>query len=488
MRVLWVIVLSVVSLYAQIKDEQTKEAIVKIYTVSKALNYQQPWSSSMMQSTGSGAIIGDKNGQRYILTNAHVVANETFLEVQRYGERKRFIATVHAVSHQADLALLKVEDKSFFGDVTPLEFGELPSVEQEIVVYGYPMGGNTLSATIGVVSRIEHHLYAHSGESFLAIQVDAAVNPGNSGGPALSEGKVIGVVMQVISNSQNIGYLVPVSMVKHFIDDMQDGRYDGFPELGIMTQNLENPALKAYYGLNEQTTGKLVADIVYNSPVKGLVKEGDIITHIDGHKIENDGTVEFRHHEYTDYGYYVDMHQMGESVKLSLIREGKSMEVEANLTKIADDVLLVKTTQYDQMPSYFIEGGYIFSPLSRNLILSTKINQLQLSQYAREWPTKEKREIAVLLKVLASDISRGNTDFRMWPIEKVNGETYVDFEDFYHKVKNSKSKYLVFEDEDGIKVVIDRTEAQAKQKEILKQYNIEFDRSINFKRTEVNSK
>ena len=135
----------------------------------------------MIQSTGSGAIIGCKDGQRYILTNAHVVANETFLEVQRYGERKRFIATVHAVSHQADLALLKVEDKSFFGDVTPLEFGELPHVEQEIVVYGYPMGGNTLSATIGVVSRIEHHLYAHSGESFLAIQVDAAVNPGNSG-------------------------------------------------------------------------------------------------------------------------------------------------------------------------------------------------------------------------------------------------------------------------------------------------------------------
>lgn len=481
MRYIWVIFLSVVSLYAQAKDEQTKEAIVKIYTVSKALNYQQPWSSSMRQSTGSGAIIECRSGEKYILTNAHVVANQTFLEVQRYGERKRFIATVHAVSHQADLALLKVADAQFFGDVTPLKFGELPHVEQKIVVYGYPMGGNTLSATIGVVSRIEHHRYAHSGESFLAIQVDAAVNPGNSGGPALSDGKIVGVVMQVITSSQNIGYLVPVSMVKHFIEDMQDGRYDGFPELGIVTQRLENPALKAYYGLDEASTGKLVADIVYNSPLKGLVKEGDIITHIDGHKIANDGTVEFRHHEYTDFGYYVDMHQMGERVRLSLIREGKPMEIEAKLTKVADDVLLVKTTQYDQMPSYFIEGGYIFSPLSRNLVLSTKINQMQLSQYAREWPTKEKKEIAVLLKVLASDISRGNTDFRMWPIEKVNGETYVDFKDFYQKVKRSKEKYLVFEDADGIKLVIDRAEAQAKQKEILKKYNIEFDKSIDFR-------
>lgn len=113
MRVLWAIILSVASLYAQVKDEQTKEAIVKIYTVAKALNYQEPWSSSMRQSTGSGAIIAYKNGEKYILTNAHVVANRTFLEVQRYGERRRFIATVHAVSHQADLALLKVEDERF---------------------------------------------------------------------------------------------------------------------------------------------------------------------------------------------------------------------------------------------------------------------------------------------------------------------------------------------------------------------------------------
>lgn len=481
MKFVWIVVLSMVSLYAQVKDEETKEAIVKIYTVSKTLDYQQPWSSAMRRSTGSGAIIACKDGNKYILTNAHVVANHTFLEVQRYGQRKRFMAKVHAVSHQADLAILKVEDESFFGSVKALEFGQLPQVEQEIVVYGYPMGGSTLSATIGVVSRIEHHRYAHSGESFLAIQVDAAVNPGNSGGPALSEGKIVGVVMQVISNSQNIGYLVPVSMVKHFIEDIQDGMYDGFPELGITTQNLENPTLKAYYGLDEKTTGKLVANIVYNSPVQGLIKEGDIITHIDGHKIEDDGTVAFRDKEYTDFGYYVDMHQMGQNVKFTLIREGRPMEVEANLTKRADDVLLVKTTQYDTMPSYFIEGGYVFSPLSRNLLLSTKINRLQLSNFATQWPTEEKREVVVLLKVLASDISRGNNDFMMWPIEKVNGETYIDFKDFYKKVKQSQEKYLILEDIDGVKLIIDTQEAKAKQKEILKRYNIEFDRSLDLR-------
>jgi S1-C subfamily serine protease len=455
------------------QEDITKQAIVKIYNVAKVPNYQSPWSSSMRSSTGSGAII--EGG--YILTNAHVVANQAFLEVQRYGERKRYIATVYAVSHQADLALLKVKDETFFKGVVPLKFGKLPEVEQHIVVYGYPMGGNTLSATIGVVSRVEHHVYAHSGESFLAVQVDAAVNPGNSGGPALSGGKIVGVVMQVITKSQNIGYLVPVTMVEHFIEDMKDGHYDGFADLGLGTQKLENPAMRRYYGLDENMTGKLIDKIVYNSPAAGMLKEGDIITAIDGHKIENDGTVEFRRHEYTDFYYFVDQHQMGETVKLDIIRNKKPMQVNVPLKMTGDDMYLVPTTRYDEMPTYVIYGGYVFSPLTRNLIRSTNRNRLKLSCLAGKWREKEKDEVVVLLKVLASDISRGDNSFGMWPIDKVNGKPFKDFKEFFRRMENLKEPYYLLEDNDGIKVIIDRKEAQKRQQEILRKYNIEYDKS-----------
>ena len=109
------------------KEDITKQAIVKIYTTAKMPNYQVPWASSMRSSTGSGAII--EGG--YILTNAHVVANQAFIEVQRYGQRKRYIAKVYAVSHQSDLALLKVEEKTFFEGVKALTFGSLHNVEQK---------------------------------------------------------------------------------------------------------------------------------------------------------------------------------------------------------------------------------------------------------------------------------------------------------------------------------------------------------------------
>lgn len=474
MRFVWSVLFATLLLFgANDKEDMTKQAIVKIYTVAKVPNYLSPWDSAMQSFTGSGAII--EGG--YILTNAHVVANEAFMEVQRYGERKRYIATVYAVSHQADLALLKVKDKAFFKGVTPLKFGKLPEVEQQIVVYGYPMGGSTLSATMGVVSRVEHHTYAHSGESFLAVQVDAAVNPGNSGGPALSDGKIVGVVMQVITKSQNIGYLVPVTMVQHFIDDMKDGHYDGFADLGLGTQKLENPAMRRYYGLDENTTGKVIDKIVYRSPAEGILKENDIITAIDGHNIENDGTVEFRRHEYTNFYYYVDRHQMGEKVKLSIIRNGKAREVEVPLTKTGDDMFLVKTTRYDEMPTYAIYGGYVFSPLTRNLIRSTNRNRLKLSYLASKWQTKEKEEVVVLLKVLASDISRGDNNFGMWVIDKVNGKPFKNFKEFFALMQQNKDPYYLLEDNDGVKVIIDRKEAMAKQHQILEKYNVEYDRS-----------
>lgn len=478
MKLLFTILLSTLFLSANIQQEDvTKQAIVKIYTVAKVPNYQAPWSSSIRSSTGSGAII---DGNR-ILTNAHVVANHTFIEVERYGQRKRYIAKVISVSHQADLALLKVEDEAFFSGVTPLSFGKLPNIEQKIVVYGYPMGGNTLSATIGVVSRIEHHRYAHSGEAFLAIQVDAAVNPGNSGGPALSNGKIVGVVMQVIQKSQNIGYLVPVSMVKHFLEDMKDGKYHGFADLGMTTEKMENPTLRRYYHLDDNTTGKLIVNIVYNSSLKGILKEGDILTSIDGHKIENDGTVAFRDHEYTNFNHYVDQYQINESIRLDIVRDTKKMHVDANLTHVADEILLVKTTRYDTLPSYFIYGGYVFSPLTRNLLVSTSRNRMTLSYFASQWPTEEKKEVVVLLKVLASDMSRGNNGFTMWPIEKINGETFDNFKTFYQKIQDFQGQYIVLEDKDGVKVVIDTKEAQEKQSGILKKYNIEFDRSVDLR-------
>ena len=378
-------------------NHQVQDSIVKIYTVSKLPDYATPWNSSMRRSSGSGSII---MGNR-ILTNAHVVANQTFIEVKRHGDTKRYQAHVEFISHQADLALLMLEDDSFFKGTTSLEFDGLPAIQQEVTLYGFPMGGHSLSVTNGVVSRIEHTRYAHSKEIFLSIQIDAAVNPGNSGGPAISDGKIVGVVMQQITKSQNIGYLVPVEIIKHFLDDIKDKKYDGFPHLGISTERLNSEALRNVYKMDKDTTGVLLIDISQTSTAKQMLRKGDVIISICGNRIENDGTIEYRHNQYTSYKYFIDAKQLGESITLGILRDGKKIEIDIEMTNIADDDLLVSTVLYDVMPKYFIYGGYTFVPLTRNLLMSTNATLLQLRESASQWATDEKEEVVVLIKVIA---------------------------------------------------------------------------------------
>lgn len=449
-------------------NEKIKESIVKIYTVSKSPDFTRPWNSSIYRMSGSGAVI---EGNR-ILTNAHVVANNTFIEVRRYGETKRYQAKVVAVSHQADLAIVTVDDKDFFKDITPLSFGELPRIEQKVAVFGYPTGGNTLSITTGVVSRIEHHRYVHSNEKFLAIQVDAAINPGNSGGPAISDGKIVGVVMQSRIRAQNIGYLVPTMVIEHFLVDISDGHYDGFAHTGLTIEKLENPTLRRLFNLDENRTGELVVDWVYNSPAKDVFKKDDIILSIDGHNIENDGTVEFRYHEYTSWKYYVDLHQMGEAVEFDVIRNGKKIKVALPLTKRVDDMLLVKTKRYDTMPTYFIYGGYVFTKLSSNLLASLRGGAMELRYLSTQLPTAERKEIVILLKVLASKLSVGNYNVRFWVIDTMNGEKFPDFKSFYKKMTETEAPITVLADKEGVKLAIDNIEARKLNDEILRRYAI----------------
>jgi len=453
---------------ALIAQSSVKDSIVKIYTVSKIPNYSVPWNSNIKRSHGSGSII---NGDR-ILTNAHVVADETFIEVKRYGQTQRYEAEVEFISHQADLALLKVKDKAFFAGTKSLELGTIPKVLQAITVYGFPMGGNSLSVSNGIVSRIEHNRYAHSQEIFLSIQIDAAVNPGNSGGPAISDGKIVGVVMQQIRKSQNIGYLVPTEVIKHFLDDVKDKKYNGFAHLGVGTQKMENEALRSVYKMKRDTTGVMVMDISKKSSAFNILKKNDILLAIDGHSIENDGTVEFIEQQFTSYKYYVDKKQLGDSIVFKVLRDAKVIELEIELTNIADDNLLVNTLAHDVMPEYFIYDGYVFTPLTRNLFNGNRSTLLKLREAAGEWATDEKDEVVILLNVLADKSNRGNHNFALWVVDMVNSQKFKNFDAFKSIIQNFKGKYIILENEDGVKIAIDRENAIESEASILQRYSI----------------
>ena len=158
----------------------------------------------------------------------------TNVRVRRHGESKKHTARVLHIGHECDLALLTVDDRSFFDGIQPLIFGGVPQLQRSVICLGYPIGGDNISVSKGVVSRVDVTEYAHAGEYLLAVQIDAAINPGNSGGPALLDDKVVGVAFESLDEGENVGYIIPVPVIQHFLQDVQvHGKYTGFCVVGF---------------------------------------------------------------------------------------------------------------------------------------------------------------------------------------------------------------------------------------------------------------
>lgn len=461
--------------------DRIKDAIVKVYTMKSEPYYLNPWRMLPPKNiSGSGCII---EGNR-ILTNAHVVADQTFIQIRRFGESKRANAHVLWVSHEADLALLGVDDQSFFDGIVPLKIGKLPKTRQEVVVYGFPVGGDTLSVTKGILSRIEHHLYVHSSNYFLAGQIDAAINPGNSGGPVIVDGEVVGVVMQCYDpkSTENIGFMVPAPVIEHFTRDIEDGRYDGFPAIGVIVQKMENPDMKQKYGMAETQSGVVVNHVIWGSSASGKIMKDDIVLLVDGHPVADDGTVEFRPRERTVYKHFVEMHQLGEAVTLDILRKGEVRQVSLALNQTQNEFLLVQNEQYDVKPKYFIYGGIVFSPLTKNFINERKRPPEYLVMELENWPTRDKSEHVIAIQTLAADINKGYHDLYSWMVTEVNGKKFRDFQEFVQIISESSDPYIIFKNDKGFQVVLNREKAMESNDNILRIYGIKEDQSPDMKK------
>ncbi len=457
-------------------------SIVKIYTVYNKHSYYRPWQMEGQESfSGSGCII---EGQR-VLTNAHVVADSTFIQVKRAGMAKKYTAEVEIVAHECDLAVLMVKDKAFFMGAEPLEVGVLASVGDTVAAYGFPEGGDELAFTEGVVSRVEHLEYSHSRARLLSCQIDAAINPGSSGGPVIMDGLVVGVAFQGREEAENIGYMVPVTVIDHFLKDIEDGKYDGIPGLGISWQDVENPAMRSKYKMSENHTGVLIVKIYPGSPAKDILKVGDVVLSIDGVDVESDGTVEFRENERTFFGLVIQNKYIGDTLDFEVLRDGKVMNVKINLSIPVNHCRLVPNDQYDVEPSYYIVGGLVFQPLTRNYLDVRLYDEDYASDnffnlfnyYDAGEPTEDRREVAVLASVLADEINVGYHDLKDIVISHVNGRKIVTMKDLVKAVEENDGEYHVFIDEHGKEIVLDRGETGKRNELILKRYKVSADRS-----------
>ncbi|GFR47412.1 hypothetical protein Agub_g9129 [Astrephomene gubernaculifera] len=463
-------------------SDSIMEAVVKVFCMHTEPNYSLPWQRKRQYSSSSSGFL--LPGRR-ILTNAHCVDHYTQVKVKRRGSDVKHVASVLSVGTECDIALLTVEDDAFWEGVEPVTFGQLPQLQDAVTVVGYPIGGDTMSVTSGVVSRIEVTAYMHGSSELLGIQIDAAINSGNSGGPAFNEaGECVGIAFQSLKHedAENIGYIIPTPVVEHFLADYErHGRYTGFPSLGVEWQKLENPDLRTALKMQAGQKGVLIRRVEPTSAVSAVLRQNDVLLSFDGVAIANDGTVPFRSGERISFSYLVSTKYSDEEAELVVLQDGAKKTFRVSLRA---PVRLVPFHTRGLPPSYFIVAGLVFTTVSVPYLRSEYGKEYDfdapvklLEKMMHGMASQPDEQVVVLSQVLAAEVNVGYEELQNTQVLALNGSRITNLADLVARVDACSEPFICLDLEYNQKVVLDTSKAKAATPEILAVHCISQDRS-----------
>jgi S1-C subfamily serine protease len=429
-------------------EAELRRSVVKIYTTRRGPDLFSPWRKAQASEvTGSGAVIEGKR----VLTNAHVAMHASQILLQGNESSDRVEAEVEAIAPEMDLAILKLKnkDEAFLENRPPIPFApKRPRVKDAVQVIGYPVGGTSQSTTQGIVSRIEFAEYSF-GSAGVRIQIDAPVNPGNSGGPAIVDGKLVGVVFSRLREADNIGYLIPVEEIAIFFNDLRDGRYDGKPIFFDGLQTLENQAVRDRLGLTREQTG-----VMCREPVTGPVATGlaplDVITNVAGQPVDNLGLVPAGDGLRFPFPWLFGLKPGVFEVPGTVLRGGKSQQV---TFKLQDQNRFLIRKLGNGYPDYTIYGPLVFSPASQEMTGAVQANpQAATLLILRKSPLVTRRTdirqdpdeelVIVSSRMLPHPITKGYSDPFLQVVREVDGTPIRNLKHLVETLSNAKGEFV----------------------------------------------
>ncbi|PQM32897.1 protease Do-like 9 [Prunus yedoensis var. nudiflora] len=415
------------------------EAVVKVFCVHTEPNLSLPWQRKRQySSSSSGFVIGG----RRVLTNAHSVEHHTQVKLKKRGSETKYLATVLAIGTECDIAMLTVSDDEFWEGVSPVEFGELPALQDAVTVVGYPIGGDTISVTSGVVSRMEILSYVHGSTELLGLQIDAAINSGNSGGPAFND------------RGKCVGYVIPTPVIMHFIQDYEkNGEYTGFPVIGVEWQKMENPDLRTSIGMRTDQKGVRIRRIEPTAPESHVLKPSILFLALMGLTLQ------------------MMAQYSGDNALVKVLRNSEIIEYNI---KLSTHKRLIPAHINGKPPSYYIIAGFVFAAVSVPYLRSEYGKDYEfdapvklLDKHLHSMAQSIDEQLLVVSQVLVADINIGYEDIVNTQVLAFNGKPLNNLKNLASMVENCDDEYLKFDLEYDQMVVLQTKTAKAATLDIL---------------------
>jgi len=354
-------------------------SVVRVNCTNQSYNFIRPWEKgNSIIREGLGAVL---EGNRVLVT-AEMVADNTYLELEKADTGEKATAKVVGVDYEVNLALLEPEEEfaGFLEGMKPLELDNSVVAGDEVEVWQLESNG-TPASTSGTILKAAVSRYFVDGSYFLTYLMRGSLQyrEGSFTLPVIKNSRLVGLLLSYSSKEQTSD-IIPAPLIEHFLADLEDGEYAGFPNLGLSYSSTLDDQLRKYTKIENYEGGVYVRRVSEDGPaMDGGMQTGDVILTMDGHAIDSRGNYDHPMYGKLNFSHIVRGDaENGDVIPVELVRDGEEMTVELTLTRKAPEEFLVDPYMYDRGPRFMIKGGLIFQELTLPY----------LKVWGDSWPTR----------------------------------------------------------------------------------------------------
>lgn len=452
------------------------QSILRVNSTNQAHDFFRPWTKKApFARRGLGTLI---DGGR-ILVTAELVANNTFIELEKAATAEKSSATVERVDYECNLAILRPTDPAFIAEMKPMALDRAVRVGDRATVLQLEANGE-IAQTLGTVTSISVGGYPLDNMGLLLFRLSAPMQQrdGSFTLPAVRDGKLIGLLMRYDSRSQTAD-LISSPVIEHFLAEAGKETYGGFARAGIAFSSTRDPQLRRYIGLNEPG-GVYITDVIKGGPAdKAGLKTGDVVLAANDKPLDQDGN-----YDDPEFGRIAFSHitntisHPGDTVDFRIFREGKILNVPVKMEARDRSKILSESYVVDRAPRYVILGGLVFMELSRPY----------LQEWGGDWPKEapqrlvyydafqnelpsDRDKIVFISQILPSPDTIGYEGLDNLVVSKVNGREIRNLNDLAEAAGHPVDGFQKIElEEDPGVLFLDAASIEANRDQLIRKY------------------
>jgi len=464
---------------AYVPSAKAQPPVVRVNVASQASSFTQPWrKNNRSLRQGLGVVLMDGR----ILVTAELVANHTYIELEKPDTALKSPAKVEAVDYDANLALLAAPAAEFLQSIPGARLDESAAVGDHVEVMQLEPNGRPV-ITPATITTIEVGPYPVDENAFLVFKLSLPLQSRENSFtvPAFKDGRLVGLVMRYQPMTQTAD-VVPAPVIEHFLQAVDHPPYTGFSRAGLTFADTRDPQLRRYAKLPDGKGGAYVTKVLPGSPADGAgIKVGDVLLSVDGLAIDQDGNYEDERFGKISLAHYIStVLQSGQKIPIGIWRDGAEITLEGTVAPRDRSKMVSQPYIFDREPDYIVAGGIVFSELSRQFLREwgsnwseeAPLNLVYLDRYQSEAPEGRQR-IVFISDVLSGPDSIGYDRLHFEVVDEVNGKKIGSLKDLADALDHpSDSFHRIKLAEDPGSVVLDVEGSKAEEARIMSDYAV----------------